>query len=243
MTEKYDSAVSHCAACPYMKPDRICKKENKASAKHPPTCPTAGADDLLARALAEYESNPEIARFARQAVIQEGSGYEEVPGMPGAVRPLKTRIQEVCEFCERMDYRHLGLAFCMGLADEARILNKILEARGFEVTSVICKVGGEPKESIVIEPEGKILPDRFESMCNPIAQAMLLNDAHTEFNLLLGLCVGHDSLVIKYSEAMCTVVAVKDRLLGNNPLGAIYSGYYKYLQSWKGEPVDLPGTK
>lgn len=238
MTDRYESELSQCAACPFVKADRICKKEDKETARHPATCATAGANDVLARALAEYDRDPEIARFARNAVAQEGSGYEEVPGLPGAVRPLKTRIQEVCEFCERMGYHHLGLAFCMGLSDEARILNKTLEARGFEVTSVICKVGGHPKETLGIAPQEKILPDRYETMCNPIAQALLLNDAGTEFNLLLGLCVGHDSLFLKYSQAMCTVIAVKDRLLGNNPLGAIYSGYYKYLQTWAGEPKE-----
>ena len=38
-------------------------------------------------------------------------------------------------------------------------------------------------------------------MCNPIAQAKLLNQAKTEFNICLGLCVGHDSLFYRYCEA------------------------------------------
>jgi enoyl-CoA hydratase/carnithine racemase len=42
----------------------------------------------------------------------------------------------------------------------------------------------------------------------------------TDFNVLLGLCVGHDSLFLKYAEAPCTVLAVKDRMLGHNPLAA-----------------------
>jgi len=43
------------------------------------------------------------------------------------------------------------------------------------------------------------------------------------------LCVGHDSLFIKYSEAPITILAVKDRVLAHNPLGAIYQAesYYK----------------
>jgi uncharacterized metal-binding protein len=66
-------------------------------------------------------------------------------------------------------------------------------------------------------------------MCNPIGQAEFLNDAKTDFNIILGLCVGHDSLFIKYSKAPITVFAVKDRVLAHNPLGAIYQAeaYYK----------------
>ena len=66
-------------------------------------------------------------------------------------------------------------------------------------------------------------------MCNPIGQAKFLSAAKTELNILLGLCVGHDSLFIKHSDAPVTVFAVKDRVLGHNPLAAIYlaEGYYK----------------
>ncbi|KJS88133.1 MAG: metal-binding protein, partial [Peptococcaceae bacterium BICA1-8] len=43
------------------------------------------------------------------------------------------------------------------------------------------------------------------------------------------LCVGHDSLFIKYSHAPVTVLAVKDRVLAHNPLAALYcaESYYK----------------
>ena len=56
---------------------------------------------------------------------------------------------------------------------------------------------------------------------------------HNEMpNVLLGLCVGHDSLFFKYTEAPCTVLAVKDRLLGHNPLAAVYNvdSYYRCLK-------------
>jgi uncharacterized metal-binding protein len=130
-----------------------------------------------------------------------------------------------------MNYKKLGLAFCAGLKSEAAILNKILIANGFEVVSAICKVGSIKKEDLNVSKEYKIYPDKYEPMCNPIAQAEILNEAHTEFNIVLGLCVGHDSMFFKNSEAMCTVFAVKDRVLANNPLGAIYTSnsYYKWL--------------
>ena len=37
------------------------------------------------------------------------------------------------------------------------------------------------------------------SMCNPIFQAKMLNEAKTDLNVVVGLCVGHDSLFYKYS--------------------------------------------
>ena len=66
-------------------------------------------------------------------------------------------------------------------------------------------------------------------MCNPVGQALAMNEEKTEFNILLGLCVGHDTLAIKYMDAPCTVLAVKDRVTGHNPIQAIYmaNGYYK----------------
>ena len=50
-----------------------------------------------------------------------------------------------------------------------------------------------------------------------------------DLKILLGLCVGHDTLAIKYMDAPCTVLAVKDRVTGHNPIQAIYmaNGYYK----------------
>lgn len=48
----------------------------------------------------------------------------------------------------------------------------------------------------------------------------------------MGLCVGHDSLFLKYADAPCTVLAVKDRLQGHNPLAAIdtIDGYCRSLK-------------
>ena len=55
-------------------------------------------------------------------------------------------------------------------------------------------------------------------MCNPIAQAEYLNRAGCELNVLIGLCVGHDSLFIRYSKAPVTVLAAKDHVYDNAPM-------------------------
>ena len=56
------------------------------------------------------------------------------------------------------------------------------------------------------------------AMCNPIAQAELMNEANTELNVMLGLCVGHDTLFIRHSKAPVTIIAAKDHVYNNAPL-------------------------
>jgi uncharacterized metal-binding protein len=200
--------------------------------KHPETCPTCTQTDVVAGANREYEK-PGIRAFAFAASVQEGEGYAGREQGAAQVRPLKPRILETAEFARRMNYRRLGLAFCAGLVREAKLVADFFRPRGFEVVSAICKVGQVPKETIGIADHQKIAIGRHETMCNPISQAMLMNAAKTEFNILLGLCVGHDSLVLKYSEAPCTVLAAKDRVFGHNPLAAVYTldSYYRYLKT------------
>jgi len=73
-----------------------------------------------------------------------------------------------------------------------------------------------------------------ESMCSPIPQAEILNSEQVDLAILLGLCVGHDTLFIKYCRVPITVLAVKDRVFGHNPLAAIYlssSPYYSRLMT------------
>jgi len=93
----------------------------------------------------------------------------------------------------------------------------------------VCKVGCTPKETLGIEDYQKVRPGEYESMCSPIAQAAVLNDSETEFNIVLGLCVGHDSLFFSHSRAPATVFAVKDRVMGHNPIAALYTldSYYE----------------
>jgi uncharacterized metal-binding protein len=121
----------------------------------------------------------------------------------------------------------------MGLRQEARAVERVLRAEGFEVVSALCKIGCIPKERLGLGETEKIAIGEFEAMCNPVAQAFLLNRSGTEFNIVLGLCVGHDALFLRYAEALCTVLAVKDRVLGHNPLAAVYTldSYYRALEA------------
>jgi uncharacterized metal-binding protein len=217
-----DKVQPDCAACSVK--DRICVTEG---GKGPQFCATTRNHAAIEKAIQEYEK-PEIREFARMASIQEGECYADRNTKPYVFHPVKPRVQEVCEFAHRMGYTRLGVAFCGGLHAEARAVSTILTAQGFTPVSVMCKCGGVPKEVIGVKDEEKIRIGEFEPMCNPIIQAIILNEEKTDFNILVGLCVGHDSLFFKYSNAFTTVLVAKDRVLGHNPAAALYTtgSYY-----------------
>jgi uncharacterized metal-binding protein len=222
--------LPRCADCTIEK--AICRNED---GKGPAYCPTLGMKEAIEASLGEYQ-RPEIFNFAKNATLQEGECYVNKEKDSGHVRyAIKPRIQETIEFANKMGYSRIGLAFCLGLKHEAKIVSDILKAQGFEVASVVCSVGRTSKEFLDIQEAQKVCPGEFESMCSPVAQAKVLNSAKTDFNILMGLCVGHDSLMMRFSEALCTVLVAKDRVTGHNPLAAIqlYRSYYKKLKEEK----------
>ena len=194
-------------------------------------CPTLTMSSLLDTANSVYE-DPTVLHFAQQASRQEAACYANRHERPYVMQPTKTRVVEICEFAGKMKYRKLGLAFCVGLAKEAGVVSDILEGHGFTLVSVACKAGRTPKEAIGLKDGDKIFQGMDEAMCNPVYQAELMNHEKTDFNILLGLCVGHDSLFFKYASAPVTVLAVKDRVTGHNPLAAVYlsDSYYRKIR-------------
>ncbi len=228
MTKKIQPACSRCTG-------KVCSPQIETGKtpsfdEAPPFCPMKLMPEVIEKSLSEYEK-PEVKEFARLASVQEFECYEHLP--EGEIRTKIPRVEEVIQFAHKCGYKSLGLAFCGGLANEARILTDILENKGFNVVSVRCKVSATPKERIGIKPEEKIRgADRFESMCSPITQAEILNASKVDMAIMMGLCVGHDTLFIKYCRIPVTVLAVKDRVFGHNPLAAIYlsnSIYYGRL--------------
>lgn len=220
-----------CARCHIDTQNQLCQNEE---GKGPSFCPTQQNHVAIEQAMEELQK-PEVFEFAKQASIQEGEAYANRELGYDQVKPVKPRIVEIIEFAHKMNFKRLGFVFCLGLRKEARVVEKLLSSGGFEVLSAICKVGRVPKEAIDIQDDQKIHIGAFESMCNPIAQAFMLNQEKTDYNVMMGLCVGHDSLFLKYAKAPCTVFAVKDRLLGHNPLAAIYTvdSYYRSLKNPK----------
>jgi uncharacterized metal-binding protein len=186
--------------------------------------------EVIEKAISEYD-RPEVKEFARLASIQEFECYEN---LPEGRRTKNPRVVELIQFAQKCGYKKLGIAFCDGLTREARLLTDVLENKGFEVVSVCCQVGATPKEKIGIRPDEKIGgPDNWESMCNPVAQAEVMNTEKVDLAIMLGLCIGHDTLFIKYCRVPMTVIAVKDRVTGHNPLAALYlaNSYYERLMT------------
>ena len=58
-------------------------------------------------------------------------------------------------------------------------------------------------------------------------QARFLSEQGVELYISCGLCVGHDAIFNKNCPGPVTNLAAKDRLLGHNPLAAVYSRYWK----------------
>jgi uncharacterized metal-binding protein len=126
------------------------------------------------------------------------------------------------EFARRLGATLLGISFCVGFRNEARILTRVLEANGFRVRSVCCKSGAVPKERLGIADSQKVRPGQPEMICNPLAQAELLNREGVELALTLGQCVGHDSATIRRLDAPAVCLVVKDRVLAHNTVAALY---------------------
>ena len=132
-----------------------------------------------------------------------------------------------------MGFKKTGIATCIGLLDECERLTNILRAQGMEPYSACCKAGSIDKLELKLTEADKVRPGTFEPACNPIAQAQILNAEKTDMNIIVGLCVGHDMLFSKYSEAPVTTLVVKDRVTGHNPAAVLYGQCFYYIRLQK----------
>jgi uncharacterized metal-binding protein len=149
--------------------------------------------------------------------------HKAASAIEGRYYGKETRLGEIILFAKELGYQKLGLAFCIGLSEEAKIIDEIL-SKHFEVVSVCCKVCGIDKKDFDLR---QISSEGREVMCNPAGQAHLLNEAETQLNVLCGLCVGHDAIFVKASDAPVTTLIAKDRVLAHNPAAAIYCQYIR----------------
>jgi len=189
--------------------------------KFPNFCLTGEAGSAeIDRTARRYRGRGIDAKMARAAAEVEGQYYGKL-----------TRVEEVLAFARRIGAKRIGIATCIGLVQESRVFARVLEAKGFEWHSVLCKVGSVDKTRIGIPDDLKIARGQHEAICNPILQARLLARQKTQLNVIVGLCVGHDALFNKHSRAPVTTLITKDRVLGHNPAAALYTSgfYYKRL--------------
>lgn len=197
----------------------------------PGYCPSRDQMPLIRKSFEKYGGSSEDARMAQIAMQVEGLCYER--STDGSLKPRWTRVEDTIAFAKLSGYKKIGIATCIGMLDETKQLSTILEAQGFSPLSVCCKTGSIDKCKSGMGQEVKVRPGTFEPLCNPIAQARLLNKAKTDMNIIMGLCVGHDMLFTKYSKAPVTTLVVKDRVAGHNPVSVLYGQnfYYRRLQT------------
>ncbi|MDR3590526.1 MAG: DUF1847 domain-containing protein [Negativicutes bacterium] len=202
-----------CSSCGVLN----CYRRDK---NFPEFCLTTKAQPQADAVTEEYKKDAQTAAIAKAAAEVEGVYYGKL-----------TRVEEIIAFAKRLGAEKIGIATCIGLIQEAKIFQDILQAKGLKGYAVLCKVGAVDKTEIGVPPEFKVQKGCHESMCNPVLQARLLNEWQADLNVIVGLCVGHDSLFIKYSDAPVTTLITKDRVLGHNPAAALYTSgfYYKRL--------------
>ena len=208
-----------CAKCHV----QACSAE-PGNTQPPAFCPMLAEVELLADVKRTYMEPGELQRLAQESARTESAGYCRA-----------TRVEDTIDYARRIGAKKLGIAHCVGLMHEARLAQDIFVAAGFEVYTVCCKVGSISKESIGLKDEEKVHPGQYEVLCSPIGQAALLAEAGTQLNVVIGLCVGHDSLFFMHSKAPATVLVAKDRVLGHNPVACLYTShtYYRRLRGSK----------
>ncbi|MEZ5852873.1 MAG: DUF1847 domain-containing protein [Hyphomicrobiaceae bacterium] len=214
-----------CAYCPSTV--RACRR-GEAEREGPGFCPSKVAADVQATARGLYE-DPETLKVSLESARVEAEGYCKW-----------TRVEEIVQFAKKMGYKKIGIANCISFVDQAYVMSGILESHGFEVISVACKNGNIPKEDLGLADSEKIRPGNFEALCNPVAQAEMLNERGSEFNIVMGLCIGHDSLFFKYAKGLTTVLVAKDRVLGHNPIAALHLADSYYSRVWGPEKPAKP---
>ncbi len=202
-----------CADCVFYS----CDFDDK---KYPKDCVTTDEinAEIILNAVAEYDEE-ENNRIMMNAAQIEREYYCKM-----------TRVEETIEFAKRMGYEKIGVATCVGLIKETKTLVKILRAHGFDVYAVACKVGGIEKTLLGIPEDCK---EVGPNICNPISQAMILNERGTDMNIVMGLCVGHDILFNKYAKAPTTTLVAKDRVTGHNPAAPLYTADSYYREKLK----------
>lgn len=187
---------------------------NKMDKYYPDFCLTTAMDETLLGEVIRLYDDEENKKVTLAAAGVESDYYCQM-----------CRVEETIEFAKRIGAKKIGIATCVGLIRETRTLTNILRSHGFEVYGVACKSGAVRKTEVGIP---KTCENTGVNMCNPILQAKMLNAEHTDLNIVMGLCVGHDSMFYKYAEGLTTTLVVKDRVLGHNPVAALYAadGYY-----------------
>jgi uncharacterized metal-binding protein len=195
-----DYGCRHCATAGSFQGD---------PARMPRTCPTR-TDPQTTRDLTGYAS-PERRALMRAA--------DETPFAPD--RQVRNRVEELVHYAKARGMRKVGIAFCVTMLEESQALARMLESEGLETALACCRVGAVDYSEIGL---AKAHPERFAAICNPVAQARLLDAAGADLVAQVGLCLGHDLVLQEECVAPVTTLVVKDRALDHHTVAALRPG-------------------
>jgi uncharacterized metal-binding protein len=173
--------------------------------------------------------NKECLKGKNCSVIKSGLEYRgaelkslQVAAWLEAGPQKKTKLEEIAIYAKKLGYQKIGIAFCIEYEREAKLVYEVL-SKYFEVFSVCCKVCGFEKAKFGLRKseqydkcesckgrEGSPEASGFEAACNPIGQALLLNDDRTDLNIMLELKTGYDILFSTHSEAPSIALSLRD---------------------------------
>ncbi len=181
-------------------------------------CPMKISPEIQKQAKELYKNDEYVKKSTGVASTVEAQGYIKWP-----------RLKDTIEYAKGMGYSKLGIAFCVGLREEAKKIAEILEKYEFEVYGICCKTGATKKTDVGVPEEYTIFSKTGYMIgwitCNPAAQALLLNKAKTDMNIIVGLCVGHDITFTHLSKAPVTTLIAKDRSSPHNPASVLFTHY------------------
>jgi len=223
MTKEKNGLVKKKKDIPYEDPTCfLCNSLNYCTvgraSKMLDNCPMKVSPEIEKKAKELYKNDEFVKKSTGVASTVEAQGYIKWP-----------RLKDTIEYAKGMGYKKLGIAFCVGLKDEATIVAEILEKYGFQVCGVCCKTGAVKKKDVGVPEEYTMFSKTGYTIgwitCNPAAQALLLNKANTDMNIIVGLCVGHDITFIHLSDAPVTTLIAKDRSSPHDPSSVLFTHY------------------
>ena len=166
----------------------------------------------------------EDACFSCLNCAGEACEYETGENPPQCVQGLVTdEVHEEVHGRYADPENHRIMKAAVMTSERCSNLTRVQET--IEVFGVACKVESNHRDDLdLVLEDGK----RGSVLCNPIMQARLLDQAGTDLNVVMGLCVGHDTLFYKHSHAPTTTLVTKDHITGNNACAGLYASKTVY---------------
>ncbi len=177
-----------CTSCD----DKVCRKQQNSC-----TLESFNKSELIEQY--RNSSNSEIVKAAAELVDSGRAG-------------TLSRIEEIVEFAKLMNYQKLGIAYCYGMEQEAKVIEKLMADEWFDVAAISCSVGG------LKQSEVNSASCIHKVSCNPLGQAQQLNAEEVDLTLVVGICMGHDIILNRNLKMDFTTLVVKDRKHNHAPL-------------------------